>query len=170
MLRFGILLLTAYGLCIFQSALVSEIFPNFLKPDLMLIFITYLGTSPFLIAGATLTLAGGLFYDTFSGSPFGFFVMIYLVIFFLLQLLRKVLILGENIVVRLSLVALAVGVQFCLLIFLPLVFGSLENFSCPGANWILSQAVMTFAASWPVFRFLKIYSGMPGFAIPQRMA
>ena len=170
MFRFGILLLTAYFLSIFQSALVSEIFPNFLKPDLMLIFITYLGTSPFLIAGATLTLAGGLFYDTFSGSPFGFFVMIYLVIFFLLQLLGKVLILGESIVVRLSLVALAVGVQFCLLIFLPLVFGSLENFSYPGANWILSQAVMTFAAGWPVFRLLKIFSGIPGFAIPQPVA
>lgn len=170
MLRFGILLLTAYFLSIFQSALVSEIFPNFLKPDLMLIFITYLGTSPFLIAGATLTLGGGLFYDAFSGSPFGFFVMIYLVIFFLLQLLRKVLILGESIVVRMSLVALAVGVQFCLLIFLPLFFGSLENFSSPGANWILSQAVMTFAAGWPVFRLLKIFSGIPGFAIPQPMA
>ncbi len=170
MLRFGILLCTAYFLSIFQSAVVSEIFPNFFKPDVMLIFITYLGTSPFLIVGATLTLAGGLFYDTFSGSPFGFFLMIYLVIFFLLQLLSKVLILGESIVARLSLVALAVGVQLVLLILLPLFFGSLENFPCPGAHWVLSQAVMTLAAGWPVFRLLKVFSGIPGFAVPQPMA
>jgi len=170
MLRFGVLLLTAYLLSIFQSAVVSEIFPNFLKPDLMLIFISYLGTSPFLITGAILTLGGGLFYDTFSGSPFGFFLLIYLVIFFLLQLLGKVLILGETIVARLSVVALAIAFQLFMLILLPLVFGSLENFSCPGANWILSQAVTTLAAGWPLFRLFKIFSDLPGFTIPQPMA
>ena len=170
MLRFGVLLLTAYLLSIFQSAVVSEIFPNFLKPDLMLIYISYLGTSPFFITGAILTLGGGLFYDTFSGSPFGFFLLIYLVIFFLLQLLGKVLILGETIVARLSLVALAIVFQLFILIFLPLVFGSLDNFSFPGMNWILSQAVTTCAAVWPLFRLFKILSGLPGFTIPQPMA
>lgn len=170
MLRFGVLLLIAYLLSIFQSAVVSELFPNFLKPDLMLIFITYLGASPFLITGAMLTLGGGLFYDTFSGSPFGFFLMIYLVIFFLLQLLGKVLILGETIVVQVSLVALAVVFQFFMLIFLPMVFGALENFSCPGANWILPQAVTTCAACWPLFRVFKIFSGLPGVTTPHPMA
>jgi hypothetical protein len=170
MLRFGVLLLTAYLLSIFQSAVVSELFPNFLKPDLMLIFITYLGTSPFLITGAMLTLGGGLFTDTFSGSPFGFFLMIYLVIFFLLQLLGKFLILGETLVVRMSLVGLAAVFQLFMLIFFPMVFGALENFSCPGVNWILPQAGMTCAACWPLFRFFKIFSALPGFAIPQPMA
>jgi hypothetical protein len=136
----------------------------------MLIFITYLGISPFLITGAMLTLGGGLFSDTFSGSPFGFFLMVYLVIFFLLQLLGKVLILGETMVVRVSLVSLAIIFQLFMLIFLPLVFGSLENISCPGAHWILPQAVTTCAAAWPLFRFFRIFSRLPGFTIPQPMA
>jgi rod shape-determining protein MreD len=171
MVRFGVLLLTAYLLSIFQSAVMSEIFPDFLKPDLMLIFITYLGTSPYLVTGATVALGGGLFSDTFSGSPFGFFFMVYLIIFFLLQLLGKVLILGESMVARVSLVALAMVFQLGALIFFPWVFGSLEDFSYPGGHWILSQAASTCAASWPFFYlFLKIFSTLPGFALPQPMA
>ncbi len=170
MLRVGVLLLTAYLLSIFQSAVMSEFFPNFLKPDLMLIFITYLGTSPFLVTGAMLTFAGGFFCDAFSGSPFGFFLMIYLVIFFLLQFLGRILILGETTASRLSLVALASVFQFFLLLLLPLVFGSLENFTCPGVNWILPQAGMTCVAGWPLFRLFKLFSSLPGFALPQPMA
>ncbi len=52
MRRFFILLLSAYLLAIFQSAVTSEILPSFMKPDLMLILVTYLGVSPFLMAGA----------------------------------------------------------------------------------------------------------------------
>jgi cell shape-determining protein MreD len=170
MLRFLILLFTAYLLSLFQSAVTSEIFPNFLKPDLMLIFITYLGTSPFLITGAVLALAGGLFYDTFSGSPFGLFLFIYLGIFFLFKLLGKILILGETLAVRVSLVTLAIAFQLFLLIFLPLAFGILEKFSLPGASWILPQAVTTCAACWPLFRLFKMFAALPGFAIPQPMA
>ncbi|MDO9210714.1 MAG: hypothetical protein Q7V48_08190 [Deltaproteobacteria bacterium] len=194
MLRFLILLFTAYLLSLFQSAVTSEIFPNFLKPDLMLIFITYLGTSPFLITGAVLAFAGrrihrhvvvypdflitgavlafagGLFYDTFSGSPFGLFLFIYLGIFFLLKLLGKILILGETLAVRVSLVTLAIAFQLFLLIFLPLGFGILEKFSLPGASWILPQAVTTCAACWPLFRLFKMFAALPGFAIPQPMA
>ena len=170
MLRFLILLLTAYLLSIFQSALISELFPNFLKPDLMLIFITYLGISPFLIAGAMLSFACGLFTDTFSGSPFGLFLLTYLSIFFLLKLLGKILILGETPVVRLGLVALAIVLQLLLLVLLPWAFGIRESFSFPGAGWILPQAVTTCVACWPLFHLLKKLAALPGFTIPQPMA
>lgn len=170
MLLFLILLLTAYFLSLFQSAVISELFPNFLKPDLMLIFITYLGTSPFLITGAVLTLGAGIFYDTFSGSPFGLFLFLYLGIFFLLKLLGKILILGENLSLRMSLVVLAIVFQLLLLIFLPPVFGILVNFSLPGPNWILPQAVTTCAACWPLFRLFKILAALPGLVTPQPMA
>jgi hypothetical protein len=170
MLRFLILLLTAYLLSLFQSAVISELFPNFLKPDLMLIFITYLGTSPFLITGAVLSVGCGLFTDTFSGSPFGLFLFIYPGIFFLLKLLGKILILGETLAVRLSLVALAIAFQLFLLLFLPWAFGILESFSFPGASWILPQAVTTCVACWPLFHLFKKLAALPGFTIPQPMA
>lgn len=46
MLRFIILMLTAYLLALFQSAVTGEILPSWMKPDLMLILVTYLGISP----------------------------------------------------------------------------------------------------------------------------
>jgi rod shape-determining protein MreD len=168
--RFLILLMTAYLLSLFQSAVISEIFPNFLKPDLMLIFITYLGASPFLITGMILSFACGLLMDTFSGSPFGLFLFIYLSIFFLLKLLGKILILGESTLIRLGLVALAIVFQLFLLLFIPRIFGIQENVSIPGAGWILPPAMATCVAAWPLFHLLKKLAALPGITIPQPMA
>lgn len=162
MFRFLILMLISYFLPIFQSAVISEIFPGFLKPDLMLIFITYLGASLSLIAGAILVFSCGLFYDTFSGSPLGLFLLIYLGIFFLIKLLGKVLIIGETVAARMGLVALAVAFQLFLLILLPPTLGIMENFSLPALSWILPQAMITCAACWPLFGLFKKITALPG--------
>jgi len=161
MRRFFILLLSAYLLAIFQSAVTSEILPNFMKPDLMLILVTYLGVSPPLIAGAVLVLFCSLLYETFSGSPFGLFPFIYLSIFFLIKLLAKFLILGDTITFRLILVALSMIFQASLIIFLPPLLGSLEILSLPQTGWILPQILVTCVACWPLFPLFKKLETLP---------
>jgi hypothetical protein len=86
MFRYFILPLVAFLLTLFQSAVVSELLPDFVKPDLILILITYLGASPLLITGAILVFFCGLLQETFSGSPHGLFLFIYLSIFFFFNL------------------------------------------------------------------------------------
>jgi len=155
MVRVLILLGIGYSLTLLQSAMTSAIFPSFMKPDLILIFITYLGTSLPLMPGSILTLFCGLLYDTFSGSPFGLFLFIHLSIFFLIKLLAKFLIMGETITFRMTLVALSMGVQYLLLIFLPPALGLHENWSLPSPDWILPQALITCAACWPFLHLFK---------------
>ena len=161
MRRFFILLLSAYLLAIFQSAVTSEILPNFMKPDLMLILVTYLGVSPPLIAGAVLVLFCSLLYETFSGSPFGLFPFIYLSIFFLIKLLAKFLILGDTITFRLILVALSMTFQASLIIFLPPLLGSLDILSLPRTSWIIPQILVTCVACWPLFPLFKKLETLP---------
>jgi len=161
MRRFLILLLSAYLLAIFQSAVTSEILPNFMKPDLMLILVTYLGVSPSLIAGAVLVFSCGLLYETFSGGPFGLFLFIYLSIFFLIKLLAKFLILGDTITFRLILVASSMIFQAALIVFLPPLLGSFEILSLPQPSWILPQVLITCAACWPLFPLFKKLETLP---------
>jgi hypothetical protein len=161
MLRFFIPPLIAYFLTLFQSAVISELLPNFLKPDLMLILIAYLGVSAPLVAGAILVSFCGLLYQTFSGSPPGLFLFIYLSIFFFLKLLAGFLILGETITVRVILVAVSVTLQAFLMIFLPPALGIFADFSLPGVSWILPQAGITCAVGWPLFHLFKKLEALP---------
>jgi len=161
MFRFFILPLIAYFLTLFQSAVISEILPNFVKPDLMLILITYLGASPLLVTGALLVFFCGLLQETFSGSPHGLFLFVYLSIFFFIKLLGKFLILGETITLRIILVAVSISLQALLMIFLPPALGIFFNLSLPGVSWILPQALMTCAVGWPLFHLFKKLEALP---------
>ena len=161
MRRFFILLFSAYVLAIFQSAVTSELLPNFMKPDLMLILVTYLGVSPSLVAGSVLVFFCGLLYETFSGGPSGLFLFIYLSIFFFIKLLAKFLILGDTLTFRLILVALSMTFQASLIIFLPPLLGSFEILSLPQASWILPQILITCAACWPLFPLFKKLETLP---------
>jgi len=161
MFRFFILPLIAYFLTLFQSAVISELLPNFVKPDLMLILITYLGTSPLLVTGALLVFFCGLLQETFSGSPHGLFLFVYLSIFFFIKLLGKFLILGETTTLRIILVAVSISLQVLLMILLPPAVGISFNLSLPGVSWILPQALMTCAVGWPLFHLFKRLEAVP---------
>jgi hypothetical protein len=161
MFRFFILPLIAYFLTLFQSAVISELLPNFVKPDLMLILITYLGASPLLITGGILVFFCGLLQETFSGSPQGLFLFIYLSIFFFIKLLGKFLILGETITLRIILVAVSIAFQVLLMIFLSPALGTFFNLSLPGVSWILPQALITCAVGWPLFHLFKKLEALP---------
>jgi rod shape-determining protein MreD len=161
MRRFFIFLLSAYLLAIFQSAVTSELLPSFLKPDLMLVLVTYFGVSSFLVTGAVLVSFCGLLNESFSGSPLGLFLFIYLSIFFLIKLLARFLILGETITFRLILVALSMTLQVCLMILLPSLLGFFENLSFPPIRWILPQILITCAVCWPLFLLFKKLETLP---------
>ncbi len=62
----------------------------------MSIFVVYLGIFSPLFMGASVALLGGLFMDTFAGSPLGLFIFTYLGIFFLIKFLAKFLIWFQN--------------------------------------------------------------------------
>jgi len=160
-LRFFILPLIAYFLALFQSTVINELLPNFLKPDLMLILITYVGASPLLVAGAILVFFCGLLQETFSGSPPGLFLFIYLSIFFFIKLLARFLILGEAITLQIILVAISTTLQTLLMILLPPTLGILPNLSLPEVSWILPQALITCAAGWPLFHLFKKLESLP---------
>jgi len=152
MYRFLTPVLLAYFLALLQSTVISEFFPSFLKPDLMIIFITYLGTSPSLFFGASLAFFCGVLYDTFTGSPFGLFSLIYLNLFFLIKFLGKILLLGETILMRLSLVAMAMGCQFLFLFFYFWSGRFLETSPLSPLSLFLPQVLSTMAACWPISR------------------
>jgi len=155
MRHFFLLLLSAYLLSLLQSAAISELLPNALKPDLMVILITYLGTSPLLISGGILVFFSGLLSETFSGSPAGLFPFIYLSIFFLLKLLAKFLILGKTITFRMILVALAMIFQASLITFLPSWLGVSASPLSSRISLVVCQALVTSAVCWPLFQFFK---------------
>ena len=153
--RFLIFLLCAFLLAVFQSTLVSLIFPSFLKPDLMIVLVIFLGISFPLLSGAFLVLFCGLLQDTFSGGVLGLFVFIYLCLFFSLKLLAKFLILGETIPFRIILVGILMGVQTLLLVLLLPIIGIIGRFAWPRAGWILPQILLTCLAGWPLFYLFR---------------
>lgn len=148
-------ILVIYLLPIFQSAIISEIFPHFLKPDLMLILIIYLGIYNSLLPGTIKTLASGLFYDSLSGSPLGLFLVIYLAIFFLIKLLEKVLILGENKVMPISLLVCALIFQYLAIPAILFAMGIWKSFSLPKITWLWPQILTTCLFAWPLFGFFR---------------
>jgi rod shape-determining protein MreD len=153
--RFFIFLLTAFLLTLLESTLVSLIFPSYLKPDLMILLVIFLGISFPLLPGALLVFFCGLLYDAFSGGPLGLFAFVYLCIFFSLKVLAKILILGETLVFRVILVAVLMSLQSILLMFIPLSLGIATHLAWPPSIWILPQMLITCAAIWPIFHLFR---------------
>jgi rod shape-determining protein MreD len=153
--RFFIFLLTAFLLTLLQSTLISLIFPSYLKPDLMILLVVFLGISFPLLPGAFLVLFCGLLYDTFSGGSLGLFAFVYLCIFFSLKVLAKILILGETLIFRIILVAVLMALQSILLMFLPLILGVATHLAWPPSIWVLPQMLITCAAIWPLFHLFR---------------
>jgi rod shape-determining protein MreD len=154
MLRYLVMGLTAYVLVVLQSTILSEIFPDWIKPDLMLILITYWGiTFPFL-PGSLLAFWAGLLMDCLSGSPFGLFLVVYLGIYFSIKLLGRILILGESFRFRLSLMIFSLALQAFGLSFMPWALAIANHFFLPPLGQILPQMAISCAVFWPL---LKLY-------------
>ena len=151
MVRFLIFFLSAFLLGGLQSTLVSLIFPSYLKPNLMILLVTFLGLYFPLWPGALLVLFCGLLYDTFSAGVLGLFAFVYLSVFFSLKILAKFLILGESLPFRIILVAALTGFQALLLVFLPMAVGTMSQVSWPLLDWLLPQVLVTCGACWPLF-------------------
>lgn len=151
---FGLLLLL-------QTTWFSEIFPLFLKPDLMLIFVVYVGTLPYLLSGAVLAGFCGLLYELFSGSPAGLIVLTYFILYFLLKSLAKIILIGESLSFRLLLVFGALILQDLLVGLLPFVLGAVPDIPYPPASWFLARAAATSLAGWPLWILFKKVESWP---------
>jgi rod shape-determining protein MreD len=73
----------AFGLVglLIQTAVFPRVFPFYLKPDLLLILIVYLGISEKYGSGGLLSFGLGLLLDVFAGSSFGMYGMVFLLVF-----------------------------------------------------------------------------------------
>ena len=155
MIRFLVGFLTGFFITIVQTTITSWFFPPSWKPDLMILFVMYVGLSFPLSSGAFLVALCGFFYDAFSGSPWGLFLFAYLSLFFFLRLLAKILILGETLALRIFLVNLSILLQALLQIFLPWVLGISGNPSGARIFWIPSTIITTSLFCWPFFYLFK---------------
>ncbi|MCX5910642.1 MAG: hypothetical protein NTV04_01815 [Deltaproteobacteria bacterium] len=165
---FSALLFLFYLILLLQTTWVSEIFPPFLKPDLMLVFVVYVGTLPYLFSGAALVGTGGLLYELFSGSPGGIILMTYFILFFLLKALTKFILIGEALSFRLLLVFGALILQDLLIGLLPFVLGVAPTITYPPGTWILAQAAATSLAGWPVWILFKKVESLPRMTPPPK--
>ena len=155
MIRFLVGFLTGFFITIVQTTITGWFFPPSWKPDLMILFVIYVGLSFPLYSGAFLVAFCGFLYDTFSGSPWGLFLFVYLSLFFFLRLLAKILILGETPALRIGLVSLSILLQALLLIFLPWILGISGNLSGARLLWIPPTIVTTSLLCWPSFYLFK---------------
>jgi len=67
---------------LFQTALFPRLFPVYLKPDLLLILVVYLGINEEYGSGGLLAYLFGCLLDVFAGSYMGMYGLTFLVIFF----------------------------------------------------------------------------------------
>lgn len=165
---FSALLFLFYLLILLQTTWLSEIFPPFLKPDLMLVFVVYVGTLPYLFSGALLVGLCGLLYGLFSGIPGGLVTLIYFILFFLLKALAKVILIGEALSFRLLLVFGLLILQDLLIGLLPFGLGVAPTTTLPPANWMLAQAAATSLAGWPVWILFKKVESLPRMIPPPK--
>ena len=67
---------------LFQTMLFPRVFPIYLKPDLLLILVVYLGINEDYGPGGLLAYIFGSLLDVFAGSFMGMYGMTFLVLFF----------------------------------------------------------------------------------------
>ena len=167
-LFFSALLFLFYLLLLLQTTWLGEIFPLFMKPDLMLVFVVYVGTLPCLVSGAILVGICGLLYELFSGVLGGLVVLTYFILFFLLKSMAKVILIGEALSFRLLLVFGALIFQDLLLGLLPFVLGAAPAATLPPAAWVLGQAAATSLAGWPLWILFKKVETLPRMVPPPK--
>lgn len=82
MRRIAIYLLIGLFFMLFQTVLFPKVFPIYLKPDLLLILVVYLGVNERFGPGGVLAYIFGCLLDVFAGSHLGMYGMTFLVLFF----------------------------------------------------------------------------------------
>jgi len=74
---------------IVKTTIWMRIDPEYFGPDFLLILITYLGLLAPPVMGSILVLVLGFISDTLSGGPLGLFIVIYLIIFWIVIMIRQ---------------------------------------------------------------------------------
>lgn len=91
------LFLSGTILLILQTTLLHALPEWFGRPNFLFLFIVFLGTYLDLYKGAVLALLFGLIMDIFSGVFLGLHPAIYLILFFVLQIISRHLAINESI-------------------------------------------------------------------------
>jgi rod shape-determining protein MreD len=81
MRRISVYFLLGFGFILLQTALFPKILPFYLKPDLLLILIVYLGLNEGHLGGGILSYSLGYLQDVFAGSCPGLYGFAFLVTF-----------------------------------------------------------------------------------------
>jgi rod shape-determining protein MreD len=148
-----ILLLTLSGILLlsFQATFLS--FPpiQWLRPDLSLIWVLYLGFSFSLFSGGILTFLLGFLLDLFSGNAFGLYTLTRPLVFLIAQLFRHRFY-WQGFSFQFLFVTLATAVEglFILLLLTALNLSPLHNLYPSIVTHLLPQSVST-ALVTPIF-------------------
>ncbi len=81
-MRVALYFLVGLLFMLFQTVLFPRLFPIYLKPDLLLILVVYLGVNERYLRGGILAYTFGALLDVFAGSFMGMYGMSFLVLFF----------------------------------------------------------------------------------------
>lgn len=92
-----VILLVGFVLLFIQSHPLLPYAKSGLRPDLVLVLVTYLGAHPGIkpIGGSVVVSILGYGVAVFSGSPLGLYSFIYLVLFLFVRLLRTLFVLQQ---------------------------------------------------------------------------
>jgi rod shape-determining protein MreD len=83
--RVTFFLFLGFFLIFLQVAVLSRLLPEYLKPDLLLVLVIYLGLTETCLRGCLLSGVLGFLEDAFAGTDFGLFGLTFLLIFFIIR-------------------------------------------------------------------------------------
>ncbi len=81
MKRIAYYLLLSFFLIFLQVSVLPRLLPEYLKPDLLLVLVLYLGLTETCLRGGLICWYLGCLEDVFAGSDFGLFGITFLIIF-----------------------------------------------------------------------------------------
>lgn len=144
---FGLLFL------LFQSALFPRLFPLYLKPDLLLILVVYLGLNENYGSGGLLAYMFGCLLDVFAGSFMGMYGLSFLVIFFTVR--GTVSFFNpENPLLLLFLVGCGTLFEAALLLLLGFLAQAGDLWLIVG-RWLLPQVFINLVVAWLLLFFVS---------------
>ncbi len=145
------------GLCFVffvTEFLLFNLFGKWFKPDLLVLLIIFFNISSGIRYSLVTALSAGIFQDSFSLSPFGSYIVTYIVCVFVATLVRRYLFHADPYAVRILLAFIITSVQAIILYAINLTFVSVDinEFIM---NVLIPEVLMTTIVANFTFRYLK---------------
>jgi len=150
---------------LFQTALFPRLFPIYVKPDLLLILVVYLGVNERYSSGGLLAYTFGCLLDVFAGSFMGMYGLTFLVLFFTVRGAVSFFN-SENPLLLLFMVFCGTLIEAAMLILLGFMAQAGDLWVII-LNWIIPQLVLNLLIGWfLLFVITRLQRRFPRLEIP----